>query len=181
MGEVQAMSSSTLPTREQAPASSSYVGGYAPYGAAYGAGPSAPNGGHYAAAAPAAPLMPEGAPHTLPAPFHHGHHGYHGPYGYGGHYGGHGYGGHAIVHAERVANTEASARASDLHFAEQERRRNDDLLLSDNFERRLRELEEPVRDLKSVCEQRVTESRELSSRLLPAATGPARADLNQIR
>jgi hypothetical protein len=85
------------------------------------------------------------------------------------------------MHHQRVADTEAAAISTDQRFADQERRRNDDLLLRDNFERRLRELEEPVKDLKSVCEQRVTEARELSSRLLPAATGPARADLNQIR
>jgi len=54
-------------------------------------------------------------------------------------------------------------------------------MLSDNFERRLRELEEPVRDLKTVCEQRVGESLELANMLLPASTGPARADLAQIR
>lgn len=54
-------------------------------------------------------------------------------------------------------------------------------MLSDNFERRLKELEEPVRDLKSVCEQRVAESQELSGMMLPASTGAARADLQQIR
>merc|ERR1711908_31653 len=106
--------------------------------------------------------------------------GFHGHFGYG--HPAYPYGGHGqLMHTERVANTEASARASDLRFAECERRRNDDLILSDNFERRLRELEEPVRDLKSVCEQRVAESRELSNMLLPAATSQARADLTQIR
>merc|ERR1712100_969711 len=140
------MSASSLSAREQVPPShpgSSFVAGYTPYGAAYGAGPSAPNGGHYSAAA--AP-RPEGQHPSLAAPFHHGHHGFHGgppPYDYGYHGHGYAYGGHSIIHSERVANTEASARASDLHFADQERRRNDDLILSDNFERRLRELEEP--------------------------------------
>merc|ERR1711959_138228 len=82
---------------------SSYVAGYTPYGAAYGAGAAAPNGGHYAAA----------APHAV-VPYPHGHFGH--PY----HPGYHGYGGHSIVHADRVANTEMSARASDFHFAKQE-------------------------------------------------------------
>lgn len=80
-----------------------------------------------------------------------------------------------------LGSQEASARDSDLRFADQEQRRNNDLLLSDNFERRLKELEEPIRDLKSVCEQRVGESNELSGMLLPASTGAARADLQQIR
>jgi|ERR1711865_741551 len=147
----------------------SYVSGYVPFGASYGAGPAAPNGGHYGAAAPPAPLaLPAtsyfGAPSSHPC--------YAPAYAYGG---------HSIMHHQRVADTEAAALSTDQRFADQERRRNDDLLLRDNFERRLRELEEPVKDLKSVCEQRVTEARELSSRLLPAATGPARADLNQIR
>jgi len=147
----------------------SYVSGYAPYGAAYGAGPAAPNGGLYGASAPAGPFRGGYYGYGHPA----GH-----PAGFPGHYS---YGGHSIVHSDRVANTEASARQSDARFADQEQRRNNDLLLSDNFERRLKELEEPVRDLKSVCEQRVAESRELSGMLLPASTGSARADLAQIR
>jgi len=149
----------------------SFVSGYAPYGAAYGAGPGAPNGGMYGAAAPA-------------VPFRGGFYGYGHP-GFQGHPGGHphgySYGGHSIMHTDRVANTEGSARQSDGRFADQEQRRNNDLLLSDNFERRLKELEEPVRDLTGVCEQRVAESRELSGMLLPASTGAARADLAQIR
>ena len=79
-----------------------------------------------------------------------------------------------------LISQEISAQQSDMRFADQEHRRNNDLLLSDNFERRIRELEEPVRDLKSVCEQRVIESRDLASVILPDATSAARADLAQV-
>jgi len=132
----------------------------------------------YAAAAPAGP-----GPHRGHYGYGYGnqHLGLEGGSGFGYGHPGYSYGGHSIVHSDRVAHTEASARQSDLRFSDQEQRRNNDLLLSDNFERRLKELEEPVRDLKSVCEQRVAESQELSGMLLPASTGAARADLQQIR
>merc|ERR1712022_32286 len=83
---------------------SSFVSGYAPYGAAYGAGPAAPNGGLYGAVAPA-PYRGGFYGHGYP-------HGY--PHGHG--HPAYAYGGHSIVHTDRVAGTEASARASDLRF-----------------------------------------------------------------
>jgi len=171
---VTKMSQSNLPASQSVSRGfDTYAGGFAPYGAAYGAGPAAAGGGLYGAPAAMVPSGPGFA------------HGYGYPHGYGYHHGHphhrYAYGDHSIVHNERVGNTEVLARASDLRFSDQEHRRNNDLLLSDNFERRLRELEEPVRDLKAVCEQRMAESRELSGVLLPASTGAARADLAQIR
>merc|ERR1712196_233009 len=161
----------TVPARELAPYSS-YVSGYAPYGAGYGA----PNGGLYTAVAPG--RYNHLAGYYGPGNEYGRYAGDFGPgYGFGGPWGGP-YGAYGpgipFNHTDRVANTEASARDSDLRFADQEQRRNNDLLLSDNFERRLKELEEPIRDLKSVCEQRVGESNELSGMLLPASTGAGR-------
>jgi len=176
------------PAYPQHPVYQPYASGYAPYGASYGAGGTAPNGGLYGAVVPAGhpggfQHQHLGIPHQHPSqhPSQHSSYGYPGIYGHHGYPHHYSYGDHSIVHNDRVGNTEVSARASDLRFADQETRRNNDLLLSDNFERRLRELEEPVRDLKTVCEQRVGESRELAQMLLPASTGPARADLAQIR
>ena len=85
------------------------------------------------------------------------------------------------MHTDRVAGTEASARASDLRFKDQEQRRNSDLLLSDNFERRLKELEEPVRDLKSVCEQRQDEAFQLQPMLLAGVASAESSDIDAIR
>lgn len=74
-----------------------YAGGFAPYGAAYGAGPAAAGGGLYGAPAAMVPSGPGFA------------HGYGYPHGYGYHHGHphhrYAYGDHSIVHNERVGNT----------------------------------------------------------------------------
>jgi hypothetical protein len=90
------------------------------------------------------------------------------------------YGDTAITHHSRVVDAEQTAINSDTRLADQERRRMSDLALRDNFERRLSELEAPIRDLKSVCEQRMAETQNLHT-LIPRSTGAPRADLDQIR
>ena len=95
----------------------SQVSGYAPFGAAYGAGPNAVNGGLYGVAVPPGhgyghPDMARAYGYGVP------HHGYQAGYTpglrAGGVYGGfggfgfgrpYGYGDHSIVHTDRVANT----------------------------------------------------------------------------
>jgi len=66
---------------------------------------------------------------------------------------GYNYGDTSITHHSRVVDAEQTAINSDTRLADQEHRRMSDLALRDNFERRLSELEAPIRDLKSVCEQ----------------------------
>merc|ERR1711934_837723 len=111
------------------------------------------------------------------------HQGPHYPY-YGAvaphHLGAYNYGDTSITHHSRVADAEHTALSSDCRLADQEHRRMSDLALRDNFERRLSELEAPIRDLKQVCEQRLGETQNLQ-RLIPRSTGAPRADLDQIR
>eukprot|EP00658_Telonema_sp_P-2_P010808 TRINITY_DN1409_c0_g1_i3.p1 TRINITY_DN1409_c0_g1~~TRINITY_DN1409_c0_g1_i3.p1 ORF type:complete len:244 (-),score=59.04 TRINITY_DN1409_c0_g1_i3:553-1284(-) len=90
------------------------------------------------------------------------------------------YGDAAITHHSRVADAEHTAMSSDVRLADQEHRRMSDLALRENFERRLAELEAPIRDLKAVCEQRLQETETLRG-VLPRSNGAPRADLDQIR
>merc|ERR1711865_695687 len=76
------------------------------------------------------------------------------------------YGDTSITHHSRVVDAEQTAINSDTRLADQERR--------------LSELEAPIRDLKSVCEQRMAETQNLHT-LIPRSTGAPRADLDQIR
>lgn len=132
------------------------------------------------------PAPPAHYPRTMtpyehsPSPYlhapHHAYYGsvephYRGPYSYGD---------TSITHHARVADAEHTAVSSDRRLADQEHRRASDLALRDNFERRLSELEAPIRDLKQVCEQRLGETQNLQS-LIPRSTGAPGADLEQIR
>merc|ERR1711934_1123786 len=118
----------------------------------------------------------EHAPSPYAAAPHHAYYGAVAPH----HLGAYNYGDTSITHHSRVADAEHTALSSDCRLADQEHRRMSDLALRDNFERRLSELEAPIRDLKQVCEQRLRETQNLQS-LIPRSTGAPGADLEQIR
>merc|ERR1712086_569322 len=69
------------------------------------------------------------------------------PYAAAPHHPGYAYGDTSVTHHSRVADAEHTALSSDVRLADQEHRRMSDLALRDNFERRISELEAPIRDL----------------------------------
>jgi len=128
----------------------------------------------------------EHAPPPYAAAPHHAYYGIHNPVAHRSdlsiapHHPGYAYGDTSVTHHSRVADAEHTALSSDVRLADQEHRRMSDLALRDNFERRISELEAPIRDLKAVCEQRLGDTQNLHT-LVPRSTGGFNADLDQIR